>query len=175
MRGWQWVTGFSGLLFGTLVLGVVASLIADRWHRFSRSTRAGLVLGALLCGALALVGTAVDEEDQAGPTTSSRPGGEPSAGGCFSAYFQGIDPDRVRTVEEGASGFNVIRADQTKTTPFGLLLTERNQPLGAIRALYFSNGNLFRIESVVDAQCRDVQQYSKSRPARKRQASGSQP
>jgi len=101
------------------------------------------------------------------PLTSRTPA-IPS-GDCLSEYFRGIREDRVFALEEGTSNFTVIGREQTKEDPIGLRLTDNRQTVGALRFSFFLNGEIFKIESIVDATCGQVKEYSiEGRPGEKR-------
>ena len=79
--------------------------------------------------------------------------------GCLRTYFAGVTGDRAATVEAGASNLDVISESQPKAGTIGLSLTAGGRPIGAIRFAFFPANRLFKIESVVDARCRQVQDH----------------
>jgi hypothetical protein len=84
----------------------------------------------------------------------------PTYTGCFQQYFQGIAQDRISSLESGTQAFQLIGADQTKDEPVGIIFTQNNQPVGGIRFLFLSNGQLFKVDTVVDANCQKTEDYS---------------
>lgn len=98
------------------------------------------------------------------PTSASGSGDEASASGsgdeaCFGRYFKGIPGDRVGTVEAGARAYDVITESQTKMGTIGMTFTSSSRPIGAIRFAFFPENLLSKIESIVDARCRAIEDY----------------
>jgi len=59
----------------------------------------------------------------------------------------------------------VIGANQTKLQPFAIVVTESRPLLLGVRVNFFSDGELFKIESAIDARCRQVRSWKvESRP-----------
>lgn len=85
---------------------------------------------------------------------------------CLVSYFQGIPQDRIAKVEAGTNALDVIREDQPKEGTVGLEFTDFGDFIGAVRFRFFPSNELFKIESVADAQCRVTDDFSNySRPA----------
>lgn len=80
--------------------------------------------------------------------------------GCFGRYFGGVPSDRIRPVEEGTHDFDVVSAAQPKAGTIGLRFTDGNEPVGAMRIAFYPDNALFKIESVVDARCRPIDEYA---------------
>jgi len=84
------------------------------------------------------------------------------SGACLSEVFAGLPRDRVQRVEVGMRDLQVIGPHQPLDEPFGLVLTEEGEPIGAMRLRLFeasvSSANLFRVQRVVDAQCSAVEE-----------------
>jgi hypothetical protein len=78
---------------------------------------------------------------------------------CFDQYFEGIPGDRVGTVEAGARAYDVITESQTKVGTIGMTFTGNGRPIGAIRFAFFPDNFLYKIESIVDARCRVIEDY----------------
>jgi hypothetical protein len=93
----------------------------------------------------------------AGSPTVTAPSGDGE--GCPDAYFEGIPEDRLDPVEAGTADFDAITANQPKTGPFGLALTNNGAAIGAIRLNYFPDNALFKIESIVDERCAQIDDY----------------
>lgn len=80
----------------------------------------------------------------------------------------GIRGDRVGSVEAGATDYDVITAGQPKTGTIGMTFTTNARPIGAIRFAFFPQNRIFKIESIVDARCRPVDDYENLAGADKR-------
>ena len=78
---------------------------------------------------------------------------------CFDEYFKGIPQDRVGSVEAGAQAYDVITETQPKAGTIGMTFTNNARPIGAIRFAFFPANRLFKIESIVDAQCKPIEDY----------------
>jgi hypothetical protein len=113
-----------------------------------------------------------------GPNGANGPGGdsqdsttqEPSGGGsaaCFDQYFVNVPNDRIATLEEGAQDVDVIGPSQPKEGTVGIRLDALGNPIGALRFEFFPrSGDVFKIETVVDARCRETQDFlNTSRPS----------
>jgi len=158
--------GIAVAVFGGLVLLKFPERPGGRiaWHGFEvSSVGAGMPLIVVGVAAVAIAalrgGNAVSSTGHPGnssPTVSTSASG-PSTG-C--SVFQGVPKGRVKPVEDGASALTVIGADQSKTGPFVLKLTENGKSIGAIRARWIASGSLFRVESVVDASCKPTESFS---------------
>lgn len=79
------------------------------------------------------------------------------AGDCFEAIFSAVGDGRVAMLENGATAQVVLESDQTKGEAAGLYLTEFGRPVGAVVYHVFPESNLFRIESIVDGACRELE------------------
>ena len=90
------------------------------------------------------------------PTTSSS---SPESSSCLQQFFQGIPRDRVATIESGAQAVNVIHSDQPSDQPVAFLLEDNGTPVSAIKFRFYPSNQLFKIQSVVDAQCHPVEDY----------------
>jgi hypothetical protein len=78
----------------------------------------------------------------------------------FEQHFHGIQKDRVATLEEGAEGVQLIGPHQSKDEAIAIKFTENNQPIGAIKFYFYSNNNMFKVETVVDSKCQPIEEYS---------------
>jgi hypothetical protein len=56
--------------------------------------------------------------------------------------------------------FDFIGPQQSKDRPIGLRFTENGVLIGAMRFSFFPANELFKIETVADAQCRSIEDYS---------------
>lgn len=104
--------------------------------------------------------TATSGSATVGPETSTGTASEDAEGGCLGAYFEGLPPDRIKQVEVGTADFDAVTANQPKAGTVGLRFTNTNEPLGAMRIAFYPANALFKIESIVDAQCTPVEDYS---------------
>lgn len=78
---------------------------------------------------------------------------------CFNEYFRGIPEDRVMTLEGGAEGVQLIGPHQSKDEVIAIKFTENNQPIGAIKFSFYSNNDMFKVETVVDSKCQPIEEY----------------
>jgi hypothetical protein len=150
------VLGIALVAFGALVLLKFPDRPGGeiRWRGFNVSSpAAGLPLIALGVAAVAV----------SNPSLPSLPGlAGGGSGGSFKcpSVFRGIPKDRISTLEEGASDRDIIRVDQPKGEALGIALTDNNQPIGALRLMPFPGDELFKVQSLVDNRCRQVEEFS---------------
>lgn len=133
-------------------------------------TGVGAVIGALA----ALIALFVGNGDSPSPATSIQTRPPPSistpsslsaspdaAGdGCLGRYFKGVSQDRITRLEVGAIGVNVTTPQQPTDGTVGLRLTKNGHPIGALRFDYVASNRLFKIQSVVDARCKVIEDYA---------------
>jgi hypothetical protein len=116
-------------------------------------------LGIALAGGVGiarLAGSAPPEDGAAVPFSPA-----PGTPECYASLFHGIAQDRVASLEEGSEGRGVIRQDQPKDEPVGLIFTENGLTIGAMTFSFFpSGGGVFKIDKVVDTRCREITQFS---------------
>jgi hypothetical protein len=132
----------------------------------------GILTGvaAVIAAAGTLAALFVDGDGTKSPAPGSavrtQPTALPGAGGaaCLGRYFEGIPRDRVGTVEAGTTDYDVITETQPKAGTIGMTFTNSARPIGAIRFAFFSENRVFKIESLVDARCRPIEDYEN--PAR---------
>ncbi len=94
---------------------------------------------------------------------SRTPGPEPSRSDpatCLAAFLQGVPKDRLTTLEAGTKDLQIIAPEQAKDQPIALRLEENRQLVGAIKIQFYSNGSMFKIESIVDSQCQPVEDFA---------------
>jgi hypothetical protein len=81
---------------------------------------------------------------------------------CLEALFASLPRDRVATVEAGMRALQVIGPHQLLDSPFGVVLTENGERIGAIRLRLYRGTNasadLYKVEAIVDAACQPVQE-----------------
>jgi hypothetical protein len=118
---------------------------------------AAAALGALFVGG----GGDGTESPTSGAAASTEPTGATPAGdgACFGEYFKGIPQDRVGSVEAGAQAYDVITENQPKAGTIGMAFTNNARSIGAIRFAFFPANRFFKIESIVDAQCKPIEDY----------------
>jgi len=105
-------------------------------------------------------GTPVAAEPNSEPrSVDQAPASGPEVEGCFGTYFKGIPGDRVGTVEAGSTAYDVITESQPKAGTIGMTFTNNARPIGAIRFAFFPENRIFKIESIVDAGCRAIEDY----------------
>jgi hypothetical protein len=157
--------GIALVVFGSIVLLRFPERPGGRiaWQGFEvSSVGAGLPLIAVGVAAVALAAGGVDlggganGEEEASTTTAGEGTGD---GSCFAGYFEGIPAGRVFTLEDGVQDRDVVGTTEPKAGPFGLRLNADGAAIGAIRMGFFPENGLFRIQSVVDAVCRPVEDY----------------
>lgn len=88
-----------------------------------------------------------------------------SARTCPTDYFSDIDPEKQISIEVGvtAQDYEFPGADlegQRPIGPFSIKLTQNGQMIGAFHFLFFADSELFKLTSVVDANCEFVTEYS---------------
>lgn len=88
-----------------------------------------------------------------------------SDGTCLTEYFSDIDPVRQISIEVGvtAQDYEFPSAElegQGPIGPFGIKLTQNGQMISAMHFLFFADSELFKLTSVVDANCEPVADYS---------------
>ena len=66
----------------------------------------------------------------------------------------------MTTLEAGAKDFQVSGPQQAKDQLIALKLEEDRKVVGAIKFKFFSNGSMFKIESIVDSDCRPVDDFT---------------
>jgi hypothetical protein len=76
---------------------------------------------------------------------------------CPGDLGAGLPPERVANVESGAHDQIVVASAASKTQPFGLRFTDGGDTVGAITARYFPASGVFKIQSLVDADCHAAQ------------------
>ncbi|MEX0623680.1 MAG: hypothetical protein WD251_07220, partial [Saccharospirillum sp.] len=94
------------------------------------------------------------------PATSTEASTSTSISSCFDRYLSELPADRQTTLEVGASDRNVLSSTQTKTTPIALLFNENRNRLGAMVFNVFPTDDLFRIDTIIDANCQPIEQFS---------------
>jgi hypothetical protein len=153
-----------GLLFIALALG---SQIGGKIEMPAERQRLSGILGAslLLAGLVFYIIPALTSLADGSPSSSSAqsPNSTASSFGsgdaCLETYFAGISNDRIATLESGADSQIVINTAQSKDEPFALQFTNNRQAVGGLIANFFLDSKLYKIVSVVDAECNLVTSY----------------
>jgi hypothetical protein len=166
------IAGIALVVFGAFVLLRFPDRPggAIKWQGMEvSSVGGGLPLIVLGVAAIAIAsvrgpGTPTGPTGPGEPVRKDPGAAEPSTAAsteCLDRYFMGILKDRVATLEEGAQDVDVIRPDQPKEGTVGIRLDALGSPIGALRFQFFpGSGDVFKIETVVDAQCRETQEFS---------------
>lgn len=81
---------------------------------------------------------------------------------CLEHYLQDMPKDRVATLEEGVGSTDLIGPQQSSDGMIAIKFTENAAPVGAIKFRFFSNGEIFKVESIVDESCQAIEEYSNS-------------
>lgn len=84
--------------------------------------------------------------------------------GCFVEFFENVEENRIAFMEVGAADFDIIGPSQTKSETLGILFTENNAPIGALKFNFRTNGETFNIEAVIDNTCIQVEYDNVDRP-----------
>lgn len=99
-----------------------------------------------------------------GPRSESSPGdakaAEAAFAGCFGALFAGIPQGRLAPVEAGTTAFDIVTSSEPKAGPMGLRFTDHGRTVGGIKVTWYPVNEIFRVEAVVDANCRRVEDYA---------------
>ena len=79
---------------------------------------------------------------------------------CFARFFSDVPADRVKNIEVGTETLLLIGPSQPKDVVVALKFTEFNQPLGAMKFTLFPESSIFKVVSVVDANCQEMEAFS---------------
>jgi hypothetical protein len=126
-----------------------------------RQVALGLFGTALLAGAVVAGGGLPWSVGGPGRATADSPSGvnETKAGNCLSRGFTSLPGGRVRHIESGAAGFEVLTASEPKDQPVAVVIEERRQPVGAIEFEFFAGARIFKISRVVGADCQPIETF----------------
>lgn len=103
-----------------------------------------------------------------GPVAQAE-GGQSGRIGCFQRYFQDVPLGNTPALNAGVKDRDAIQVDQLRGEPFGLQFNQFGVPVGAMRLIFFPADRFFKIQSIVDAQCQQVDTYENhSDPGRSR-------
>ena len=83
-----------------------------------------------------------------------------ASAGCFRTVFAGIPQGRLAPVEAGTTAFDILTSSEPKPGPIGLRFTDHGRTVGAIKVAWHPGNGIFRVESVIDATCRRVENYA---------------
>ena len=79
---------------------------------------------------------------------------------CFEQFFSDVPADRVKNIEVGTETLPLIGPSQPKDVVVALKFTEFNQPLGAMKFILSPGSSVFKVISVVDANCQEMEAFS---------------
>lgn len=99
-----------------------------------------------------------NQSDKGTPTPTLTP----TSKDCFDQYFSEIPEDRLATAFVGAKRIILIRSDQSKDELMGLNLKDNGQSIGAIKLNFIYDNEFFIIQSVVDSNCQEIEEYYNS-------------
>ena len=91
------------------------------------------------------------------PKLSTNPA--PSIDGCPQQGLKDVTSDRIVSVEVGAKDAQILDLDQPKEPPIAIVITDDGKPVGAIKFQFYASNTLFKIKSVIDAQCKSIEDY----------------
>jgi hypothetical protein len=78
---------------------------------------------------------------------------------CLPSFMSGIPLARITTAEYGARDVVLVDSEESKDEVFGLVVTDNRVPALALRINFFSDGEIFKIESAVDGSCRPIRRW----------------
>ncbi|CAA6807466.1 MAG: Unknown protein [uncultured Thiotrichaceae bacterium] len=163
------VVGIILLIFGGLVLLKFPDRPGGKivlGHFEVSSTGAGLPL--ILVGVVCILFYANGQQQPNMPAspdkqvTQTKPVSRVSHGdaeSCLTEYLQGIAPDRISRLETGSTDQTLLGANQTKEKPLAIILSDNRKLMGAIRLNVFPDNHLFKIESVVNQRCEQIETF----------------
>lgn len=157
---------------GVVILGALVLLrFPDRpggtitWQGVEvSSVGAGLPLIVIGVAAIAVAGGGIVGDGGGTTPSQGQPADQAAALACPDDLAERLPTQRVATVEAGASGQVVAGQAASKTEPFGLTLTDQGTTVGAMTVRYFPASKVFKVQSVVDAECETGQVESISQP-----------
>lgn len=84
---------------------------------------------------------------------------------CLVDYFADVDASKQISIEVGVTAQDVEFPSRDLDTqgpvgPFGIRLTQNGRTIGALHFLFFAESELFKLTSVVDADCQLLADYS---------------
>lgn len=159
------------------VLGFVIALLLSKQNR---TFVAGAFLGAETAAATpaqtpagARSSAPADAPARAGTATLDSPSGAAVAtrsgeGDCFDQFFSDVPADRIKSAEVGSPLTPLIGPSQPKDVIVALKFTEFNRPLGAMKFILFPESNIFKVTSLVDANCQEIEAFSSTSGGDKR-------
>ena len=150
-----WTT-LPGILTGiAAVITAIAALIGGLFTAgvFDSATTNGGVAGTPVPTSTAVKGSPTPERTSPATVVGDD---------CFEQFFNEfpeVPEDRKATVEEGANNFDVTGPPQPADEPVGIVFTDLNVPIGAIKIQFFPNGGLFKVLAVVNSRCEGIEDY----------------
>jgi hypothetical protein len=84
---------------------------------------------------------------------------------CLAQHFADIDPSRQISIEAGATNqdYYILSEDLSKKDfigPIGIRLTQNAKMIAGLSFVFFNDGRMFKLTSVVDSNCQPVSGYS---------------
>lgn len=145
-------------LFALMIL-VLAFLGFFFFREAAERTR--IAMFVLMFVGVASFGVAIFRTTSHSPDGSSNRRENRKAGSmdCFEQQFSDILKDRVATLEEGSLDQQLIGPHQSLEGPIAINFTENGQSIGAIKFSFYSNGDIFKIETVFDSNCQPIEEY----------------
>jgi hypothetical protein len=153
------VVGVAVVVLGALILLLFPDRPGGRiaWQGIEVSSiGAGLPLIVVGIVAIGLSGGGViggGGGDGTSGTRTSGTGQKTAELKCPDDLEASLPPERIASVEAGADAQIVVGQAASKTPPFGLRFTDGGDTVGAIRARFFPASDVFKILTVVDADC----------------------
>jgi len=80
--------------------------------------------------------------------------------GCITSFLEGVSQDRLTTLEAGAKDVQVIAPQEAKDQPVAVKLEENRHLVGIIKFQFYSTGSIFKIDSIIDSECRPVNDFN---------------
>jgi hypothetical protein len=71
----------------------------------------------------------------------------------FDKCFGGVPKDTIVVLEDGGHDKGLIGSDQLKNRTLNINFTKNSKPIGAMKVNFFSENNMLKIQSIVNAEC----------------------
>jgi hypothetical protein len=102
------------------------------------------------------------EATVAGRPANSSGGDAAASSDCFASSLGAVAADRLERVESGTAAFQIAAPNERKDVPMAVVIEDRRRAVGAIAFEFFAGSDVFKIDRVVDADCRPVEAYRNS-------------
>jgi hypothetical protein len=95
------------------------------------------------------------------PTVTFAPISSPSSTSTKNIMdcFPSIPENRKRVMEAGKLDLEIVGSLEPKNESMAITFTDNRTPIGAIRFSFYSNIYIFKIESVFDSNCQQIEGY----------------